>query len=206
MSNTMQHIRKIRSPDNQTALQAIEGLRARGWLGSDALSGAYLRYVHLQGADLHRAKLNGADLYTADLRGADLSMADLQNAKLCRANLSKADLSMANLTNTDLHKANLNRARNVNYEHLAQAQRLRGATMPDGSLYDGRLNLASDIVFAQNGGIDAENAQEMADFYGVPLEEYQHGQNWARRHATVIQIPEREFERDVIRRELRKAA
>jgi uncharacterized protein YjbI with pentapeptide repeats len=147
-STEVQLVHKLRSPYNRLALQAVEELRARGRLSNGALEGASLRYVHLQGADLYKANLRGADLSMANLQGADLSMTNLQGARLSGADLRGADLSMANLQGADLHKANLQGARNLSDEQLAQTSRLWGATLPDGSLYDGRFNLAGDIEFA----------------------------------------------------------
>ncbi len=158
----MQLIRKVRSPDSKIVLQAIEELRARGGLSNGALAGAYLQHTHLQGADLFKANLQGADLRGAKLQWADLSMAELQNAKLNRANLYQADLSEANLLGADLFKANLQGARNLAEDQLAQVSRLRGATMPDGSPYDGRFNLPGDHEFVRGGLVEIDRATIVA--------------------------------------------
>lgn len=151
-TTVMQLIRKLHSEDSKTVLQAVEELRARGWLGDGSLQGAILRYVHLQGADLYKANFQGADLSMANLQGADLSMANLQEADLSMTNLQGADLSMANLRDADLRKANLWGARNLKDEQIAQAKRLWGATLPDGSPYDDRFNLAGDVEFVRARG------------------------------------------------------
>ena len=174
----MQLIRKLRSPDNKYVVQAVEELRARGWLSLGVLEGAGLRHARMQGADLYKANLRKADLRMANLWGADLSKADLQGARLNRANLRRADLSRTNLQDADLFKVNLQGARNLTEAQLAQARRLCGATMPDSSPYDGRYNLAGDIAFAQAGHVDTGNPAAMANFYGVSLEEYLRGQEW----------------------------
>ena len=82
MSTAMQLIRKMHNPNNKVVLQAVEELRAHGWLSDNALSGAYLWFIHSQDADLHQANLRGADLYKADMSGADLSLANLGSANL----------------------------------------------------------------------------------------------------------------------------
>jgi uncharacterized protein YjbI with pentapeptide repeats len=176
----MQLIRKLRSPDNKVVRQAVEGLRVRGCLCDGSLEWVRLRYVHLQGADLCEADLNRADLCMADLRYADLSRADLRYTRLNRADLRGANLSMTDLREASLTRANLYGARNLTDEQLARASRLRGSTLPDGSLYDGRFNLAGDLGDAHFLGLDTSDAQAMANFYGVAVGEYRHGQAWAK--------------------------
>lgn len=175
-SAVMRLIRKLHSPDSKHVLQAIEELRARGWLSDGSLRGASLQYVHLEGADLYKANLEDADLRHAQMDGANLSLANLQGANLSLVNLQAADLSRANLTGAVLFRANLRSARNLKEEQLAQVHRLRRATLPDGNYYDGRFNLEGDIEFAAAAGIDINDAAAMAEYYGVSLEEYEEGQ------------------------------
>lgn len=84
------------------------------------LSKAKLRLADLSGANLSGANLNGVDLSSANLEGADLSGANLDGADLGWANLDGADLSFAKNTTT---------------EQLDDAQSLKGAIMPDGSIH-----------------------------------------------------------------------
>jgi uncharacterized protein YjbI with pentapeptide repeats len=140
----MQLVRKLRSPDVKLALEAVEQLRVRGWLGDGLLSWTDLSYVHLPGADLCEANLKGANLSMADLERANFSMANLEAADLRGANLRETDLSRANLLGADLYKADLSGARNLGDAQLSQAERLRDAIMPDGTPYDGRYNRAGD--------------------------------------------------------------
>jgi len=105
------------------------------------LTGANLTKARLAEADLVLAYLPKANLYEADLHGAKLHRANLENASLAYAilngaelngaNLAEADLSWANLTEADLTEADLTNAE-VDYEWLARAKSLKGATMPDG--------------------------------------------------------------------------
>lgn len=145
MVNPAELIQKLHNPDSKHVLQAVEELRAHGWLSQGLLSGRSLRCANLRGADLHKADLRAADLSQAHLEWADLSMANLQDTKLVLVDLRGSDLSMANLSGADLSMANLNGALNLTEEQLAQVHRLCGAILPDGSHYDGRLNLPGDM-------------------------------------------------------------
>jgi uncharacterized protein YjbI with pentapeptide repeats len=178
-SKEMQLIRQLRDPHNEIVVQAVEGLRAGGWLGSGTLQGLGLRCAHLQGADLHSADLREVDLRMANLRGADLSAANLQGTRLNRANLRGADLSAASLQGADLFDADLEGACNLSDEQFAQVSRLRAAKMLDGSRYDGRFDLEGDLRDADLLHVDINDPVAMADFYGISLEEYRSGQAWA---------------------------
>jgi hypothetical protein len=197
-NNATQLTNRIKGPNNNSMLQAVEELRAKGWLTNGALERASLRRVFLQNANLQGANLRNSTLSQADLQGTNLSLANLQFARLRRADLRGADMDKTNLHLADLFEANLYRARHLTAAQLAQARRLQGVIMPDGDCYDGRFNLIGDIAFAKAGGVNINNPQAMADFYGVPLEEYQCGQNWEQHHTTVVQIPESEYEEDTI--------
>ena len=131
-------IRQLHSKHPEEAHRAIETLRAKGWLSSGALKGVDLQDIQLRGADLYMADLGKADLRGANLTGADLSMANLEGANFDTVNLTGADLSMANLEG----------AINLSNAQLAQTSRLWGATMPDGTLYDGRFALVGDAEYA----------------------------------------------------------
>ena len=190
------------SKDNVLARQAVEELRARGWLEDGSLQGAALsnadlqralllradlreadmRGANLQEAVLHSAKLQESNLRAADLQGATLWGADLQGANLAEANLqgtnlSGADLRGANLASANLQKAilaasDLRGASNLSDKQLSQANEMRHAKMPDGSRYDGRFNLAGDIEWMRTKGTDTDDPAGMARFYGVSLEAY----------------------------------
>ena len=175
----MQLARKLRSPHNEVAVQAVVELQTRGWLSGTLLERAHLRFVHLQRADLHRANMRGANLSMADLRWADLSEANLAGARLNRANLRGANLSETNLQGALMTRANLQGARNLTDAQLAQASRLRGATLPSGNRYDGRYNLPGDARDASLLSVDTTDPADAAAFYGVLPEEYQRGQEWA---------------------------
>jgi hypothetical protein len=144
------------------------------------LQGASMMDTKLQRACLWQADLRGAILVRAKLQGVELIRADLQGASLLEARLQGADLSLAKLQGTCLSETNLYGVLNLRDEQLAQAKMLWGATMPDGSHYDGHFKLAGDIEAARKQGVDNDDPAAMADFYGVSLEEYERGQEWAR--------------------------
>ncbi|HMK09391.1 MAG TPA: pentapeptide repeat-containing protein [Anaerolineales bacterium] len=176
MAGVMDLIRKMRNPETKLVLEAIAELRARGWLEDGSLRGVMLCHTHLEGSDLYKANLHEVDLHQAHLEGADLSLADLCGAKITRACLRGANLSQTNLSGADLFKADLTDARNVTDEQLAQAKRLSFATMPDGTPYNGRFNLAGDLDLARWGKVDPDDPAAMAYFLGVSLENYVRGQ------------------------------
>ena len=180
-----QLIRQIGSSVNEQAMRAAEELRANGWLEDGSLewaklsganlSHANLRYANLKGTSLFRANLEEASLYHADLTSAKLRAADLRGASLGGANLQGANLGGAkmqgaflagvNLARADMLKANLNGVRKLKIGTLAEAHRLAGVTMPDGSHYDGRFKLEGDFHMAERNGIDIEDEDAMREWY-----------------------------------------
>lgn len=190
----------IRTSDNGTALQLLEKLWIRGWLSDGTLVGANLREARLGGAYLAEANLSMASLLGAQLAGANLQRANLERAKLRNATINNADLQEANLSGAhltsailieaNLHgadmrgadfegarlgNANLERA-NLTERQLMQAASLQGCILPHGKLYDGRYNLPGDYEMAQFLEIDVRDPVQMADFYGVTLDDYGDGQ------------------------------
>jgi hypothetical protein len=176
MTKVMDLVRRLSSPENKRVLEAVEGLRVRGWLHDGSLAGILLCHVHMENADLLGADLRNVDFHQAHLQGADLSQANLSGVKLTRANLQGANMSQTNLAGADLFKANLTEAHNLTGAQLAQAKRLWGAVMPDGESYDGRFNLQGDNDFALWGRVDVNDPQAMATFLGVDLDVYLRGQ------------------------------
>lgn len=145
-----QLIREMGSPDNWTALRAVDELRAHRWLFDGSLQGenfshANLKRANLFNADLSRVNLEGADLENTDLRGemgvnlqgANLSFANLKDSRMQKANLQFADLTCAKLEGADLSFANLKGAKtDFGEPDLSTVKSLRGATLPNGSRYE----------------------------------------------------------------------
>jgi len=158
-------IRKLRSPDNKVVVQAVEKLRANGWLEDGELEGVCLKGAHLQGADLCNANLRKTNLHMTHLQFANLSKAHLTGSYLSRADFYGADLSEADLQGATLIKSNLQSARNLTDKQLSQARSLWGTTMPDGSVYDGRFSLEGDLFAARLRHIDTNDPIAMDDYY-----------------------------------------
>jgi uncharacterized protein YjbI with pentapeptide repeats len=182
----MQLIRKLRHPDHKTVIEVLGELRERGLLFDGSLRRMDLRCAHLRGADLTGADLQGADLRQADLRDTDLSKADLTGARMNRANLRGTHLAGTILQGADLFNTDLEEVVDLSAEQLTQANRLRAAIMPDGGRYDGRYNLRGDLKDSKVIHVDPDDAEGMADFYRVPVEDYQRGQAWAENYLADI--------------------
>ena len=146
-------ILQMSSPINAVAREAVRVLRVRGWLVDGTL--------------------RRANLLRANLRKAFLEKADLREVFLLKADLSGAYLQWSNLEG----------ARELELTQLVQVAYLRGATLQDGSRYDGRFKLAGDLKWARTSEkIALNNAQAMADFYKVSLQNYREGQRWAKKN------------------------
>ena len=160
-------------------------------LQSANLQKAHLNEARLDWIDLENANLNSARLRDANLTRANLRNSDLRKASLCRADLRDADLRHANLQGADLEEAYLRAVRRDPYEdefedavledanlsetnlknaeitleQLTQANSLFGATLPNGSRYDGRFNLSGDIELARSQGIDVKDSHVLMLWY-----------------------------------------
>jgi len=184
--NSVQLIRTLRDSNPTVVRYAVEELRRRGQLADGSLRWVYLRYVNLQAADLSGANLQNTDLNMAKMQGVDLSGANLEETRLNKANLRFALLSGANLKGAFLNQANLQGILDVTEDQLAQAYKLRSATMPDGSRYDGRFNLEGDLADARFLHTDTNDPAAMANFYGISLEQYENGQAWVKVHLPLL--------------------
>jgi hypothetical protein len=99
--------------------------------------------ISLKNADLHAVDWSQADLRGADLRGADLSGANLSGAMFSsilyvpRAFGGTLVIpNRANLSGVNLSGAKLKGAIGITVKELEeQAKSIKGATMPDGSIY-----------------------------------------------------------------------
>jgi len=172
MYTKIELINKILGLENKSTLQAVAELRVSGWLSDGSLRGAALCHAQLQNADLMEADLRNVDFHQANLERADMSKARLNGASFKRASLRGVNFDHADLTFAVLYKANLQGARNLSENQLAHARELLGAIMPDGKVYDGRYNLSGDLERARWAKVNVDDANSMAEFYGVSLEEY----------------------------------
>jgi hypothetical protein len=103
----------------------------------------------------------------------------LQGANLDGANLAGADLTGADLGRVWFMGANLEGVRGLSDEQLVLVDTLRGAKMPDGQRYDGRYRLWADMQMVAAHGVNSDDPAQMANYYGVSVEDYQRGQEWA---------------------------
>jgi len=163
-------IQRLQDPDTEIVSRAIDELREHGWLQDGSLEGVNLRFSQLNGTDLSGANLCRANMSKANLQGANLTNACLKNARLVGADLRQADLLLAHLEGALMVRVNLQDAKNLKVEQLAQPSRLRGATLPDGSLYDGRFNLLGDCADAQLLHIDLKDPRVFVEFFGALME------------------------------------
>jgi uncharacterized protein YjbI with pentapeptide repeats len=116
-----------------------------------------LHATNLEEAKLARAFLIGGSLADADLSGATLEGAHLKSTYMLGANLVGASLAEAILEDTDLEVADLSDAvlRDAirwTPEQLAKAKSLKGATMPNGQMYEDWLQSRE----GQDMGVDVE--------------------------------------------------
>ncbi|MEM9953369.1 MAG: pentapeptide repeat-containing protein [Chloroflexota bacterium] len=95
-ANTRQEMltRQMASSDNATAINAVNELRALGYLFEGTLHSKSFREANLAGVDLSEASL-----VKVNLRGANLRQARLVNVDLSGADLRYADLSGATMMN-----------------------------------------------------------------------------------------------------------
>src|SRR5260221_92356 len=125
-------VRKIGRVHTLTVLHRLDSERKRSVLQFLYESDLIVKgnsFINLDGAELSGANLVGANLGAADLGAANLSRADLREASLREADLTRVDLTRANLTGADLAGAK------VTSQQLDQAKSLKGANMPDGTIY-----------------------------------------------------------------------
>jgi hypothetical protein len=183
-------IQRLGSSINDEARRAAEEMRRRGWLTDGSLEGVELVGANLEGVDLRGAWLRGARLFRANLKGAWLYEADLSRAYLTGADLSEARMGRAILHGAWLAGANMNGATRLPKHALAYAFRLKGATLPDGSRYDGCYCLHGDLQQLKKQGkkkeMDVSDPAAVAAWYGVETAVYEKGQRWADAHLTAI--------------------
>ncbi|NDJ53753.1 MAG: pentapeptide repeat-containing protein [Chloroflexi bacterium] len=125
---------------------------------------------HLSDGSIRGRELRGSNWMTANLYEADLRDTDLTNAVFIRADLVKANLTGAK----------------VQDGQLARAFKLWQAIMPDGTLYNGRMNLQGDLALARKKGFSPSDPASLAEFYGVSQEDYQRGQAWANQELATL--------------------
>lgn len=187
---------RVSSDNNETAKEALDELRLNGWVEDGSLNGA----------SLFKANLFGANLYDSVMIGSTLSFAVFERAYLRSVVLTNSIIYFTSFRNAELRGANLTGVRSPDlykYPHLAtldhltfvNAFSLREATMPDGTIYDGRYRLKGDVdafhgidsspgisIEYDTGQSEDDTDENWASFYGVSIDEYRQGQLWAEKH------------------------
>ena len=125
------------------------------------LYGAVLRKVNLSKTVLAHSKFIWADLRETNFIDTDLSNADFEGADLTRVDFRGARLNGSNLCGANLTGAKISESQ------LRAARSLADATMIDGGIYDGHLNLSGDIARANTQGIDTTDKSAMARWYAA---------------------------------------
>jgi len=173
-------VHRLGSRINQESCRAAEELRGYGWLTDGSLAGSELIGANLDGVDLRWAVLRGVRMYRASLRDANLYGTDLSDSYLTGASLAGAQMGRCKLDGAWLTGVDLSGARRIPRGALARANRLKGATMPDGTRYNGCYGLPGDLreaaKAARQDGRDPRDPAFLAEWYGVPLEVYLQGQ------------------------------
>jgi hypothetical protein len=139
-----------------------------------------IAYKLFQRANLSDMCLINLRFGDADLRGANLNGTRLHRVMMWQADLQGARLSGTILEGAYLNEVNLKGVKSLTNQQLANVQTLQGSIMVNGKRYDGRFNLPRDLESAAGSwGIDINNDEQMAAYYGVPVKVYKKGQKWA---------------------------
>ena len=181
-------IREMGSEDNAEALAAARQLKEKGWMADGSLAGknfynaslsnALLADANCKQAVFANANLMKATLYNANFAEAVLIYADLRGASMNGVNLSKSRLHRAKLDGATLVRANFKDS-DITDHTLRSAAELRYATLPDGTKYDGRFRLQSELEMYSSFYQDEDTPENWAEFYDISVEEYIEGQAWA---------------------------
>lgn len=193
-------ISQLASPINILACDAARILRDKGWHkdltgislwkanleGSELwefnLSGTTLTYANLKDTNLNGAILDGSDLIQADFEGAHFHSTSLKGVKNITERSDTYIFKGALFQGADLSGAKFlgifnGQMTESEHLHLQAACSLLDTIMPNGKKYNGCYSLYDDLRMAEARDIP-NKPNEMADFYGVSIEEYNAGQEW----------------------------
>ncbi len=167
-------------------------LRTNAKLNGVGLSEGNLGNVYFHEADMRRIVANateegeGLDLSFSKLYGSlmtrsHLPYADFRFARLHRVQLQEAFLGGANFEGASCFRTNFKGAY-IHPEQLVQCYALLQATMPNGIVYDGRFKLREDVNYLETQLVDPKDIEQIANAYGVTIDEYLSGQKWHEEH------------------------
>jgi hypothetical protein len=101
------------------------------------------------------------------------------------------------LDGTYLNGVNMTGCRMIGKNTLVCAARLKGAIMPDGCRYDGSFCLDDDLKHLEKHcarrKLDTSDVDVVAEWYGVELDIYAQGQEWAVKHLAAVRAGAPEF-------------
>ena len=171
-------LRDVNSNAHDSAVRAIDEMRASGWLMTDVnllnqarlenanLQGVNLEQVHLRqknlkginlsGANLHHVVFNQSNLSKANLRETYAQKAEIRHVDLSFSELNRADLREVDFTGSDLNRADMEYA-NLTYAILRDAD-LSLANLQDATLYKADLR-GVNLSVANLFGADLSGAQ-----------------------------------------------
>lgn len=125
-------IRQADSKANAIAIDAIDELRAEGWLTGEngLLKKRDMKHARLMNARLKEANLEGSDLFRANFIHAHMTSANLRNTQLneaifCHARMIGVDFTGANVAGANFTATTFD----------------QDVTLPDGTPYDQALGL-----------------------------------------------------------------
>ena len=173
-----QLIQDMASQVNQIAVRASEKLRARGWLEDGSLKGVSFGGAGLQGVDLRKADLRETDLHTANMREANLRSAKLEDALYTDEDLVKAS-SLKGAILSDYGVVSSTQPGTTAGKFTITVKVLFSGR------YNGCYNLDGDLHVPREFHF-ANDPEKMAHWYGVPLENYLAGQEWARKNLSRV--------------------
>lgn len=171
-------IAKMGSRVKEVALEAVEQVRAAGWLTDGSLQDADFAEAHLSGAMFDGADLRRVSFVQTRLRGAVFAWADLRGAVLRGAVLKDASFIVANLEGASLSESDLRgavfRGARMTGAHLRLAN-LYGAMLDGAELRNGQMKMAflrrADLSRADLRGADLYRADlREANLTGARLE------------------------------------
>lgn len=182
-------IRQMGSLDNADALQAVVELKAHGWLQDGSLVGSTYYDMNLSNSDLRNGDFRRCNFYKGHMHYTDLSETNLEGADFIEVDLRNVNFANANLKGATFLNANLNNARFIDFSdielrdlmenQMASMFRMCGTIMPDGEKYNGQFRLPGDLFLPTIDGDLKLNDDFWADHYGVTVERYKEGQEWA---------------------------
>ena len=184
--------------------------------------------TNLRSSNLAKAILGGSfskvDMREAQLSGTIMSEAKMEDVDFRGANFGpiyskrvvapssqwKEMFGEATLCGAVFKGCDLRDAVRLTEKQLVSLKSLAGTLLPDGKRYDGRYNLEGDIAEVVEIFGQPISQQKLANFYGVPVEVYLTGQEWARENLAKLRReaglePEMPVETDTSQRPTRVA-